>query len=133
MIPAMTGDRKRKAGLSGLLLFGLLAFASPVPAEPIAVEVISATEGYDQRTREPVIEYKLSQASQKLFADITSKNVGRKLEMRLDGQVVVSAVVREPILGGSGQISGRYTEQQVKDIVQQLSSGRSRIEFEIVD
>ena len=92
--------------MSGLLLFGLLALANIAAAEPTVIEVVSATAGFDQRTNEPIVEYKLSPASGKLFAEATRKNVGRKLEMRVDGQVVVSAVIREPILGGSGQISG---------------------------
>ena len=67
-------------------------------SEPLAVEIISATAGYDQRAREPIVEYKLSRASQKLFAEMTEKNVGRKMELRIDGQPVVAAVIREPIL-----------------------------------
>ena len=125
--------RNRKAGMSGLLLFGLLAFANIAAAEPTVIEVVSATAGFDQRTNEPIVEYKLSPASGKLFAEATRKNVGRKLELRVDGQVVVSAVIREPILGGSGQISDRYTDQDVKNIVGRLSSRGARIEFEILD
>jgi hypothetical protein len=96
---------KRKAGLSGLFLCAAAAVAimtGVAASEPLAVEIISATAGYDQRTREPIVEYKLSRASQKLFAEMTEKNVGRKMELRIDGQPVVAAVIREPILGGSG-------------------------------
>jgi preprotein translocase subunit SecD len=125
--------QKRKAGMSGLLLFGLLALANIAAAEPAVIELVSATAGFDQRTNEPIVEYKLSPASGKLFAEATRKNVGRKLELRVDGQVVVSAVIREPILGGSGQISDRYTDQDVKNIVGRLSSRGARIEFEILD
>ncbi|HEY5966169.1 MAG TPA: hypothetical protein VIU42_19320 [Xanthobacteraceae bacterium] len=119
--------------MSGLLLFGLLALANIAAAEPAVIELVSATAGFDQRTNEPIVEYKLSPASGKLFAEATRKNVGRKLELRVDGQVVVSAVIREPILGESGQISDRYTDQDVKNIVGRLSSRGARIEFEILD
>jgi preprotein translocase subunit SecD len=127
---------KRKAGLSGLFLRAAAAVAimtGVAASEPLAVEIISATAGYDQRTREPIVEYKLSRASQKLFAEMTEKNVGRKMELRIDGQPVVAAVIREPILGGSGQISGGFTEQQTRDIAAQLSSGASRLQADIVD
>jgi preprotein translocase subunit SecD len=127
---------KRKAGLSGLFLCAAAAVAimtGVAASEPLAVEIISATAGYDQRTREPIVEYKLSRASQKLFAEMTEKNVGRKMELRIDGQPVVAAVIREPILGGSGQISGGFTEQQTRDIAAQLSSGASRLQADIVD
>ncbi len=122
--------------MSGLFLCAAAAVAimtGVAASEPLAVEIISATAGYDQRTREPIVEYKLSRASQKLFAEMTEKNVGRKMELRIDGQPVVAAVIREPILGGSGQISGGFTEQQTRDIAAQLSSGASRLQADIVD
>jgi len=56
--------QKRKAGMSGLLLFGLLALANIAAAEPAVIELVSATAGFDQRTNEPIVEYKLSPASE---------------------------------------------------------------------
>ena len=75
----------------------------------------------------------MSPASQKSFTELTQKNVGRKLAIRVDGQILSAPVIREPILGGSGQISGHFTEQQARDIAARLSSGKSKLEFDIVD
>ena len=71
--------RNGKAGLSGLLLFALLTLANFAAAEPLKVELVSVEVGYDQRTREPVLTFKMSEASRKLFAEMTEKNVGRKM------------------------------------------------------
>jgi preprotein translocase subunit SecD len=131
--------RKRKAGLSGLFRRTTLAAAflviwtAAAAAEPLAVEVVDVGVGFDQRTSEPIITFKMSEATRRLFAKLTEDNVGRKLEMRIDGKTVSAPVIREPILGGSGQISGGFSEPQARDIAARLSSGISRLEMEIVD
>ena len=41
--------------------------------------------------------------------------------------------VREPILGGSGQISGGLTAEQARDIANRLASGAAKLDFEVAD
>jgi preprotein translocase subunit SecD len=41
-------------------------------------------------------------------------------------------VIREPILGGSGQVVGRFTVDEARQIAQRLQAGTSRLEVEIV-
>jgi len=101
MSSALLGHVK-KAGLSGLFIACVLSAAA---AQPLAIEIVSAHAGADQRTGLPIISFKMSQASGKQFAELTAKSVGRKFEVRIDGRAVIAPVIREPILGGSGQIS----------------------------
>ncbi|MEW6454154.1 MAG: hypothetical protein AB1490_26175 [Pseudomonadota bacterium] len=133
----MHRDRCKKAGLSGLfhwaaaivLTSTLLVAAN---AEPIAIDVVSAELGFDQRSGQPVISFKMTPASQGLFANFTAANVGRKMDIRVDGQTLMSAVIREPIVGGTGQIADRsLTASQMKDLAGQIAAGRAKIEFEI--
>ena len=42
-------------------------------------------------------------------ATVTQENVGRPFAIVLDDKVISAPVIREPILGGSGQISGSFT------------------------
>ena len=133
----------QKAGLSGLFLCGVATFASTLvlsalmlataAAEPIFLEITDAVVAFDQRTSEPVVSFRMTPASQRLFADFKSKNVGRKTEFRLDGRLLMSPVIREPILGGAGQISSKFTVEDARDIAERLSSGRAKIEIEAVD
>jgi preprotein translocase subunit SecD len=128
--------RDIKAVLPGLLFSSTLGIALIVAtvavAEPIAIEVISATAGSDQRTGEPIVLIKMSTASGRLFGDLTSKCVGCKVLLRVDGQALVSAVIREPILAGSVQISDRsFTVEQTKEMAERISAGKAKIEFEI--
>jgi preprotein translocase subunit SecD len=71
--------------------------------------------------------------SARLFAEFTAKNVGRKMEVRIDGKTVMAPVIREPILGGSGQVTSDWTLRETQDTADRLSAGKSKIEFEIVN
>jgi SecD/SecF fusion protein len=50
------------------------------------------------------------------FGDVTRDNVGRRLAIIVDGKVMSAPVIREPILGGRGQISGGFTRESAQDL-----------------
>ena len=128
----------KKAGLSGLFRARvmaaavLIASAAAATAEPLAVEVTDVAPILDEQTKRPMIVFKMSPASTKLFAELTTNNLGRVLELRIDGKTVMSPVIREPILGGSVQVSGDWTLRQTKDLADSIAAGKSKIEVEIV-
>ena len=66
------------------------------------------------------------------MAEMTQKNVGRTTEFRVDGRVVMKPVIREPLLAGVFEISGRFDMTEAKDIARKLSSG-AKIEIEVMD
>ena len=96
----------------------------------MAIEVADASPAFDQRTGEPLIAFRMTEASARLFAGLTLRNVGKVLTIRVDGRVVSKPVVREPILGGSGQILGGFSVEQARDIAARLASGKAKLEFE---
>jgi preprotein translocase subunit SecD len=102
-------------------------------AEPLTIELVDAQVGYARGRNEPIISFRMSPASQKAFAQLTAANVDRQMAMRVDGATLSAPVIREPILGGSGQISGRFTAQQAEDIAARLRSGKSKLEMEILN
>ncbi|AFX98255.1 protein-export membrane protein SecD [Candidatus Endolissoclinum faulkneri L2] len=57
------------------------------------------------------------------FARATTENVGKSFAIVLDRKVISAPVIREPILGGSAQISGRFTVQEANDLALLLRSG----------
>jgi preprotein translocase subunit SecD len=121
----------RRAGLSGLFLL-LTAPGSAANAAPLLLEVTRATAGFDQRTNEPIISIALSEASKRAFGELTAANVGAAMELRIDGKAVMKPIIRDPILGGMLQISGRFTASEARDIAGRLSAGSAKIEVEIV-
>ena len=57
------------------------------------------------------------------FATATQENVGRPFAIVLDNEVISAPVIREPIIGGSGQISGNFTVQAANDLAILLRAG----------
>ncbi len=57
------------------------------------------------------------------FAKLTTEHVGERFAIVLDGKVLSAPVIREPIPGGRGQISGGFTLQGAKDLAVLLRSG----------
>jgi preprotein translocase subunit SecD len=76
----------------------------------------SATEGM-------VVHFELDQRGTKQFAQLTTNSVGRNLAIVLDNQVESAPVIREPITGGSGQISGRFEFAEAQDLANVLRNG----------
>lgn len=68
-----------------------------------------ARSGFDQRTNEPIVSFRFDSVGARQFAEITKANIGRPFAIVLDGKVLSAPVIREPITGGSGQISGSFT------------------------
>lgn len=68
-------------------------------------DLTDAQPGFDQRTSEPIVSFKFNTSGSRKFAQATSENVGTPFAVVLDGKVITAPVIREPIIGGSGQIS----------------------------
>lgn len=72
---------------------------------------------------QPVVSFRFDSVGAKKFGDATRKNVGRPFAIVLDDEVISAPVIREPILGGSGVISGSFTVQGVNDLATLLRAG----------
>jgi preprotein translocase subunit SecD len=86
-------------------------------------DLVDAEPGFDQRTNEPVVNFRFNSSGARKFAEATERNVGKPFAIVLDNQVVSAPVIREPILGGQGQISGNFTVQQANDLAILLRAG----------
>ncbi len=71
----------------------------------------------------PVVTLTFNDAGAKLFEKITSENVGRTLAIFLDGQLIEAPTIQEAIPGGTAQITGHFTPEQARSLVQNLNFG----------
>ena len=133
-------------GSTAQLSFHMLAAADPSGHVPPGVKVLPAVEGgerypieervalagerlsdarpgFDQRTNQPIVTFRLDNAGARTLAAITEANVGSPFAIVLDGEVLSAPVIREPITGGAGQISGNFTVQQASDLAALLRAG----------
>ena len=86
-------------------------------------DLIDAQPGFDQRNSEPIVSFRFNSTGARKFAEATQQNVGKPFAIVLDNKVISAPVIREPILGGSGQISGNFTVQQANDLAILLRAG----------
>lgn len=76
-----------------------------------------------QNGSEPVVSFKFDSVGGKRFGEATRTNVNRLFAIILDNKVISAPVIREPILGGSGVISGHFTTQSAQDLSLLLRAG----------
>jgi preprotein translocase subunit SecD len=86
-------------------------------------DLTDAQPGFDQRTSEPIVSFRFNSSGARKFAEATQTNVGKPFAIVLDNKVISAPVIREPILGGSGQISGSFTVQSANDLSILLRAG----------
>ena len=86
-------------------------------------DLVDAQPGFDQRDNQPVVSFRFNARGGKKFGDVTAANVNRAFAIVLDRAVISAPVIREPILGGSGQISGNFSVAQAQDLALLLRAG----------
>ena len=96
-------------------------------------QLVDAQPGFDQRTNEPVINFRFSQSGARTFGNFTRDNVNHPFAIVLDDKVLSAPNIREPILGGSGQISGSFTVESANKLAIQLRSGALPAKLTIVE
>lgn len=82
---------------------------------------------------EPVVSFRFDSAGGKRFGEATRTNVGRLFAIVLDNKVISAPVIREPILGGSGVISGRFTTQSAQDLALLLRAGALPAPIKVIE
>ena len=96
-------------------------------------DLVDAQASFDSQTNEPVVNFRLSTSGARKFGDVTQKNVGRLFAIVLDDEVISAPQIREPILGGSGQISGSFTVETANDLAILLRAGSLPAKLTIVE
>jgi preprotein translocase subunit SecD len=82
-----------------------------------------ARAGQNPQTGEWVVNFTFDSIGARRFADVTRANVGKPFAIVLDNQVISAPVIREPITGGSGQISGSFDARGATDLALLLRAG----------
>jgi preprotein translocase subunit SecD len=102
------------------------------PAQKIAVRrrvevdganLTDARAGQNPQTGEWVVNFTFDSVGTRRFADVSTRNVGHPFAIVLDNQVISAPVIREPITGGRGQISGNFTADSATELAVLLRAG----------
>ncbi len=79
------------------------------------------------------VSFRFDTTGAQKFGKATSDNVGKRFAVILDGVVITAPVIRSPITGGSGIISGSFTSQEATDLAVLLRAGALPAPLNIVE
>lgn len=82
---------------------------------------------------EAVVSFKFNTIGGKKFGEATKNNVGERLAIVLDNEVISAPSIQGPILGGSGVITGSFTVKSANDLALLLRSGALPAPLEVLE
>jgi len=84
--------------------------------------LIDSQASFDQYNN-PAVSFKFDATGGRKFGEATRTNVGQMFAIVLDNKVLSFPRINEPILGGSGIITGNFTTNEAKDLSLLLRAG----------
>jgi SecD/SecF fusion protein len=96
-------------------------------------DLTDAQPGFDNRTQEPVVNFRFNIRGGQRFGEVTSENVGKLFAIILDGKIISAPRILSPITGGSGEISGHFTVESANNLAILLRAGALPAKLTIVE
>jgi protein-export membrane protein SecD len=85
--------------------------------------LIDAQPNISNQNNEPTVSFTLDRLGAQKFGRATTDNVGKRLAIVLDGEIVSAPSINEAITSGNGMISGNFSFQEATDLALLLRSG----------
>lgn len=111
------------------------------PGQTLAVErramltgdmLVAAAYAQDQNGQ-PAVSFRFNPIGTKKFCELSKTNVNRLFAIVLDNEIISAPVIREPICGGSGQISGSFSLKEANDLAILLRAGALPAPLNIIE
>jgi preprotein translocase subunit SecD len=118
-----------------LFAVALLASAAVALAEPLTLNILNATvtDVVDGSATPPAgLSITLQPESTAAFAAFTAANIGKTVELRLNGKTVLSGIIGEVITNGRVRVGGNFTRQELKDFANRTPDGGFVMTAEVV-
>ena len=87
---------------------------------------------FDNTTYQPQISLELTSDGAKLFADITKRDLNKIVAIYLDGLPISTPVVQTEIPNGKAVITGKFTNQEAKDLANRLNAGALPVPISLI-
>jgi len=88
---------------------------------------------HDQQTSNPDIAFAFNGMGAQRFGETTSENVDKPFAIVIDKRVISAPKINGPILGGSGVITGNFTEESAHDLALMLKTGALPAPLKVVE
>jgi protein-export membrane protein SecD len=85
-----------------------------------------------QGLSEPQVSLKFDDEGTRLFAEITKKNLQKRVAIYLDGEIISAPTVQSEITNGEAVITGNFTIDEAKKLVQRLNEGALPVPITLV-
>ena len=85
------------------------------------------------QNKNSVVSLEFSSEGAKLFGDLTTKNVGKRISILLDKTVLTSPVVNEPIPSGKAIITGSGSIEEAQNLAILLRSGSLPVKVQVLE
>ncbi|MGI4776230.1 MAG: protein translocase subunit SecD [Janthinobacterium lividum] len=95
-------------------------------------QLTNAQASFNQNSQ-PVVAFSFNNLGGKLFGEITKNNSGKRLAIVLDNKLLSAPVINEPILGGSGIISGNFSVESANELALLLRAGALPAPLKIIE
>jgi protein-export SecD/SecF family membrane protein len=95
--------------------------------------ISGAQLGFGGQLQQPQVEIQFNEEGGKIFEQITAANVGKPLAIFLDRTLITAPVVQTKISGGSAVITGQFTIEEARQLVERFNAGALPAPIMLVD
>ena len=94
-----------------------------IPTDLTGRYIKGAQLEFDSITNQPAVGIQFDNEGAKIFEQLTERNIGKYLAIFLDNGLIEMPVVKEKISGGQARITGRFTIEEAKKLVERFNAG----------
>lgn len=95
-------------------------------------DIAKAQLSFEPNTQAPLVLLSFNDKGRDLFGQMTTANVGKPIAIFLDGVLISSPVVNEPIKDGQAQITGNFSILEAKELVKNINLGALPVPIELI-
>ena len=96
-------------------------------------EMLTSASGSHDEGNAPAVAFGFNSQGAERFAQVTAQNIGKPFAIVLDKRVISAPVIKSAITGGTGIITGRFTEESAHDLALLLKSGALPAPLNVVE
>lgn len=125
--------RRGKLAATSRLVQGTMGETYVISRKPVVggENLVDAQPSFQEG--QPVVSFKFNSLGGKKFGEATKNNIGERLAIVLDNEVISAPTIQTAILGGSGVITGNFTVKSANDLALLLRSGALPAPLEVLE
>lgn len=108
-------------------------YAAMIPTDLTGADLAGSSVAFDKTGGQPSVSITFTKEGGEKFAKITEENLGKRVAIILDNQIISSPVVQEKITGGQAQITGKFTLDEAKKLSIQLNAGALPVPIKLIE